>query len=340
MSENKKLKAKHEKIKLKMLRDCRVLITGGAGFIGSHLVERLFQNNKILVIDNLYRGSNLDILSKKYRNFSEKVQLLKNDVRNKETMRSALKTFEPTHAFHLASMAGVGTVINSPADTMEINIIGSHNLMNALTGIRGLEKVIYTSSSEVYGPLAMDANEEGYTTQGSPYDPRWSYAASKLCVEHLLIGYERQYGIPVVVCRPFNIYGPRQIGEGAIHNFIANALAGKPLKIYGDGGQIRAWCYVSDCVDGLLLLAGKGKGVYNIGNPSGALTVYSLALLITEMTGSSSKIVFEKEMTYTDIRLRIPLIKKIRALGFEPKISLREGLAKTIQWYKSGEDFH
>lgn len=311
-----------------------MLITGGAGFVGSYLIENLFGKNEILCFDNLYRGSNIEYLRKKYgKSFDEKVQLVTGDIRDRELVEKAFADFQPDYVFHLASIAGVQTVIRNPLTTLDINVIGSFNILQAARKASP-KKLVFTSTSEVYGPMSFQNREDDYTTQGSPYDPRWSYATSKLFTEHMCVSFEREYGVPVSIARLFNVYGPRQIGEGAIHSFIEKALRNEAIEIHGDGSQIRAWCYIDDCLRGLLLITEKGKGVYNIGSPTEALTVYGLALRIRERMKSDTKIVFAGDQVYTDIKLRVPSIEKIKKLGYEPQICLDEGLDRTIRWYR------
>ena len=141
-------------------------------------------------------------------------------------------------------------------------------------------------------------------------------------------------GIKIAIPRLFNIYGPRQIGSGAIHEFVKRAIDGKPLFLYNDGSQIRAWCYIADCIDGIRLIAEKGNGIYNIGNPYESLSSTALAKIIVEISKSKSKLIFKKLNT-TDIRLRVPNIGKISKLGYVPKFDLRKGLEHTHDWYMS-----
>ena len=313
----------------------RILITGGAGFIGSHLIEKLCGKNVILCFDSVYRGSNIQILrEKRGPSFDETVKFVKGDIRDNELLVKVLNDFQPDYIFHLASVAGVQTVIRNPLMTLDVNVIGSYNLLRSISQYAP-KKLIFTSTSEVYGPITFQNKEEDYTTQGSPYDPRWSYATSKLFVEHMCVSFEREYDIPVAIGRLFNIYGPRQIGEGAVHNFITKCLKKEPIEIHGDGSQIRAWCYVEDCIRGILLMCEKGRGIYNIGNPKEALTTFSLALKIKEKTKSQIPVLFSGEQVYTDVKLRVPSIEKIRKLGYEPQVNLDQGLEKTIDWYSA-----
>jgi len=316
------------------LHDKKIVITGGSGFIGCALFESLLKKNQICIIDNEYHGSNILNVQKKHRKYFEKnVQLIKSDIRRKDKLLEILRDFKPEIVFHLAGITGVRTVMKNPFKVIDVNLNGSYNLAQVLIKVKSIKKLIYSSTSEVYGPSTYKSDEDTFTTQGPPNESRWSYATSKLIGEHIFLAMERQYGIPVSIGRLFNIYGPKQIGSGAIHEFVKRSLSNKPLVIYGDGSQIRAWCYIDDCINGLRIIAEKEKGVYNIGYPDEALTTISLAKLVLEITKSKSKFNFKKIQS-SDIRLRVPNISKISKLGYKPKVTLREGLSKTIEWYK------
>jgi len=319
-----------------VIKNRRIFITGGAGFIGSYLVERLFRNNTITCFDRRARSSNIEYLLHRYgEQLEDKLRLVEGDVRDREAVRDAVTNSSPDFVFHLASLAGVRQVVQKPFETMETNVLGSYNLLSAIREIGSkVQRIMFTSTSEVYGPTTFGAGEDTFTTVGSPYDPRWSYSASKIFVEHLFVALQREIQLPVVIVRPFNVYGPRQIGEGAVHLFLERALRGEPLPVYGGGDQVRAWCYIDDCVDGLLLVAEKGDGIYNIGNPQQALTTYMLAQKIRDMTDGKSEIV-TRDMKFTDVYVRVPSIRRIHALGYKPRVALDEGLKRTIQWYRS-----
>lgn len=310
----------------------RILITGGFGFIGSHLVESLIKNNSICIIDNEYRGSNYTYLKKQFSDDFKNIEYDKIDITDQQKLKHAIKSFKPEIIFHLAGIAGVSTVIKNPMKVIDVNLIGSYNLAKSASDVDSIKKIIYTSTSEVYGNLAFQLSEDDYTTQGSPYDQRWSYATSKLFAEHIFVALEKESGIKVAIPRLFNIYGTRQIGSGAIHEFIKNSINNKPLTLYNDGSQIRAWCYISDCIDALNIITKKGNGIFNVGNPYESLSTTSLANLILDVTKSKSKLIFKKLNT-TDIRLRVPNIDKLSKLGFVPKTTLRSGLQKTFDWY-------
>jgi UDP-glucose 4-epimerase len=189
----------------------------------------------------------------------------------------------------------------------------------------------------VFGTYAFRVDENHMTTQGSVGEARWTYAVSKLAGEHMAHAYHDEFDLPAVSVRPFNVYGPGQIGGGAIRAFIEAALAGQDLVVHGDGSQIRAWCYVDDMIEGLLLALEHPNAVgesFNIGNARSAVTIYDLAQRIKRLTGSAGEIVF-RPLHYTDVELRIPNVDKARELlGFEAQVELDEGLARTISWYR------
>jgi dTDP-glucose 4,6-dehydratase len=200
-----------------------------------------------------------------------------------------------------------------------------------------VERFVDFSTSEVFGTHVYHAEEMSATTLGSVGEARWTYAVSKLAAEHLVHNYGKETGLPTVSIRPFNVFGPRQVGVGAIHTFVVRALMNQPLEIHGDGNQIRAWCYIDDMVEGILLTLTRPEAVghvFNIGNPKGTVTINTLAEKIRALAGSQSEIVFVKK-NYVDVELRIPSIQKAaELLGFQPKVDLNEGLSRTIEWYR------
>jgi UDP-glucose 4-epimerase len=221
---------------------------------------------------------------------------------------------------------------------MRVNLIGTFNALEAaLASADSIERVIEFSTSEVFGTYAYKVDEEHVTTQGSVGEARWTYAVSKLAGEHMAHAYYDELRLPTVSVRPFNVYGPGQVGGGAIRAFIETALAGNDLVIHGDGSQIRAWCYVDDMVEALLLALEHPNAVgqsFNVGNARSAVTIYDLALRIKRMTGLQHDLVF-RPLHYTDVELRIPNVDKARELlGFEAKVELDEGLERTIAWYR------
>lgn len=314
-----------------MVTGKRILITGGAGFIGTHLCRALAEHNAVVVLDNLHRNALQPAGLDRHPN----VELRVGDVTDAQAVREAVR--DCTHVIHLASIAGVDTVMKNPVTTMQTNLLGTINVLQAAHGAGNVERVIDFSTSEVFGRHAFNVTEGDVTSLGAVGEARWTYAVSKLATEHLTFNYHKQHGLPTCAIRPFNIYGPMQVGEGAVHHFIIRALAGESLLVHNDGGQIRAWCYVDDIVAGTLIALTRADAVghsFNIGNPRSTVTIYNLAREVIRLTGSPSTIEFVR-WPFADVELRIPNIDKARdLLGFEPKVDLEEGLQRTIAWYR------
>ena len=291
----------------------RILVTGGAGFIGTTLARQLSADNEVVLYDNLHRnalaGTELE----------GEVELIQGDVLDADALTSALEGM--THLVHAAGIAGVDTVLGSPVTTMRVNVVGTYNALEAaLANRETIERVVEFSTSEVFGQHAFNVSEGHVTTIGSVGEARWTYAVSKLAGEHMSHAYHSELGLPTVSVRPFNVYGPGQIGGGAIRAFIEAALAGRDLTIHGDGSQIRAWTYVEDMVRGVLLALEHPNAVgesFNIGNPRSAVTIFDLAQRIKRLSGCSGEITFQP-LHYVDVELRIPNADKARELlGFD-----------------------
>jgi dTDP-glucose 4,6-dehydratase len=318
------------------IKNKTILITGGAGFIGTALSKKLIKDNFIIVYDNLRRNAlkYTDLPSK--RNF----KLIKGNILDFNFLIKILSKFKPDIILHMAAIAGVDTVIKNPTTTLKVNIVGTYNLLDVLYKlklIKKIERLIYFSSSEVFGINAFKVDEKKALTLQPVGEARWTYAVSKLAGEHLVHAYYKEYGLRIVTLRPFNVYGPGQIGEGAIHCFIERAIKNQPLEIHGEGDQIRSWCYIDDMIQGILLALEKEKAigeVFNIGNPKGTITILSLAEKIVQLANSKSPIIHVPK-PYIDVELRIPDIEKAKKiLGFNPKVDLNEGLKRTIKWYR------
>lgn len=317
-----------------MIKDKRIFLTGGAGFIGTKLCSLLCENNDVLIYDNLRRNAikESDLLCK------ANIKLIQGDILDYQYLRESMSEFKPNIVVHLAAIAGIDTVMKSPVDTMKVNMIGTYHLLEAVKeNVENIDRVIDISTSEVFGSYAYKV-EEGDTTNLQPVgEARWTYSVSKLAGEHLAHSYFKEYGLPVVSIRPFNIYGPGQVGEGAVHQFILRAIRNEEIVVHGDGGQIRSWCYVEDFINGLMLCLEKKEAIgssFNIGNPRGTITISMLAQLIKNISHSTSLIKYIPK-DYVDVELRIPSIEKARkVLNFEPQIDLSEGLAETIDWYR------
>lgn len=317
-----------------MFEGKRVCITGGAGFIGSSLALALADTNEIVLFDNLHRNALGDtgLLDR------PNVTLVQGDVLDVEAVRRAV---DGAHiVVHMASIAGVDTVMKNPVRTMEVSLLGTYNVLEACRGSRSVERFVDFSTSEVFGRYAYRVTEGDATSLGAVGEARWTYAVSKLATEHLAHNYYKQFGLPTVSIRPFNIFGPRQVGEGAVHHFILRALRGEDLVIHNDGAQIRSWCYIDDILKGLLLALERPEAIghsFNVGNPRNTLTIYHLAREIVRIAGSKSRLRLV-EWRFADVELRIPDIDKARQmLGYEPEIDLEEGLLRTVAWYRERE---
>jgi len=314
------------------IRNKKVLITGGAGFIGSRIAERLVENNYIVIYDTLHRNALVHSKIAKHKNLT----LVKGDVMDGAKLKKAAHGCNVI--IHMASIAGVDTVLSMPVKTMEVATIGTYNALKAAVEQKKLDRFIDFSTSEVFGSFAYHVKESDTTILGTVGEARWTYAVSKLCTEHLTLNYYKQFKLPALAIRPFNIYGPAQVGIGAVHRFIVNAIKGEDIVIHNDGSQIRSWCYIDDIVDGIMLCLVKKEAVghtFNIGNPRSTITIYNLALEIKRLSSSGSKIIFEKREA-KDVELRVPDIEKARKiLGYQPKVDLEEGLLRTIQWYRN-----
>ncbi len=310
----------------------RIFITGGAGFIGTTLARRLVDDNLVVALDNLHRDALSGTPLAEHPNFDfHQADVLDRDA-VLELARGA------THIVHCAAIAGVDTVRESPVRTMRVNVVGTYHALEAALATKDtLERFVDFSTSEVFGTHAFNVSEGQVSTIGSVGEARWTYAVSKLAGEHMAHAYHDEFGLPTVTVHPFNIYGPGQIGGGAIRAFIEAALAERDLIIHGDGSQIRAWCYVDDMVEGALLCLERPEAVghaFNIGNSRSTVTVVDLAQRVKRLTGCSGELVFQP-LHYADVELRIPNVQKARELlGFEARVDLDEGLAKTIAWYR------
>ena len=305
------------------------LITGGAGFIGSHLAERLVADNEVVVYDNLRRNALQFAGLDGHRN----LRFIKGDVMDAGAVRPAVDGCDIV--IHCAAIAGVYSVDRNSIATMEVNLFGTNQVVRAALAA-GVGRFIEFSTSEVYGPFIHKGREEGLTTIGPVGENRWVYAASKLASEHLSYAHYREDGLPLTIIRPFNVYGPRQVGDGAIRGIIVQALQHAPITLYNDGTQIRSWCYVADFIEGVLRCAERLEAigqVFNLGNPQATVTNFELAQMIIRLTNSKSDIVFRPHPG-PEVDLRVPSIEKAAVLlGYQPKTSLETGIAQTAAWY-------
>ena len=312
-----------------MIRDKKIFITGGAGFIANSLIRNLIEDNEIVAYDNFRRDTLTDSGFASHSN----LRIVRGDVLDAEAVEESMQGADIV--VHAAAIAGIDTVIKDPVLTMRVNMIGTANVLEAAHRHGITDRVIDFSTSEVFGSVALNSAEGDSTVAGSAGEARWTYAVSKLAGEHLAHAYHARNGMPVVTIRPFNVYGPGQTGEGAIQIFIRRALAGEPIRIDGDGTQIRAWCYVDDFVDGLMRCIERPEAIgqsFNIGNARAITTILGLAQTVCRVLDSSSEIVYGPALA-ADVALRIPsVVKAEEMLGFKAKVDLEEGVRHTALW--------
>lgn len=315
----------------------RVLVTGGAGFIGSHLIDALLKRgDEVLCLDNLTTGSRDNIA---HHRKNPKFQIIKGTILDKDAVESCVRKSDLI--FHLAAAVGVRHIVENPLQSILVNVEGTAVVLEKAN--KHNKKIVIASSSEVYGKSTqIPYREEGDRLLGATTINRWSYAASKAIDEHIALNYA-QAGLPVVILRFFNTYGPR-INEQAygtvIAQFIRQAFLGNPLTVHGDGNQVRCFTYVTDTVAGIIKsseVKGAEGQIFNLGNPR-PFTIRDLAGLVKKLSGSSSPIhhVPYRDYygsSYEDTPVRIPDISKARKiLAFDPQIMLDEGLRRTITW--------
>ena len=304
----------------------RVLATGGAGFIGSHLSDFLLaEGHEIICMDNLLTGSVENVAHIR----SERFTFIKQDVTNYIYLAGPLD-----YVLHFASPASPIDYLEHPIQTLKVGALGTHKALG-LAKEKGA-KFLLASTSEVYGDPLVHPQREDYWGNVNPIGPRGVYDEAKRFAEALTMAYHRTHGLDTRIVRIFNTYGPRmRIRDGrAIPNFIAQALAGEPVTVYGDGSQTRSFCYIDDLVEGItrLMRAGTSEPI-NLGNPD-EMTLLDLAKRIIRLTGSSSSVVFSP-LPQDDPKQRRPDISRARrVLGWEARVELDEGLRRTIEWFR------
>lgn len=318
----------------------RALVTGGAGFIGSHLSEHLLHSgHEVTVVDDLSTGrmANIEHLLER-RDF----RFVLDTVRDEQTMHLLIEDCDVI--FHLAAAVGVQLIVNDPVRTIETNIHGSEVVLAIANKFR--KKILLASTSEVYGKSEkVPFREDDDTVWGPTHFSRWSYACSKAIDEFLGLAYYQQYGLPAVIVRLFNTVGPRQVGQYGmvLPRFVQWALKDEPVCVYGDGQQCRCFCHVDDVIGALtaLMLTPKSNGqLFNIGSDE-ETSIEGLADRVIELTGSKSqkKFVSYEEaygLPFDDMRRRVPCLDKVRkAVGYEPKHDLNATIKSVIDYYKA-----
>jgi dTDP-glucose 4,6-dehydratase len=309
----------------------RILITGGAGFIGSHLCDRLLdQGHAVIAMDNLSTGS-VDNIA--HLAGHERFHFIKHDVTNYIFVEGPLDA-----VFHLASLPSPVDYLNFPIQTLKVGALGTHKTLGL-----ALEKgaiFLLASTSEVYGDPLVHPQAEDYWGNVNPVGPRGVYDESKRFAEALTMAYHNYHGVDTRIVRIFNTYGPRmRMDDGrVVPNFICQALRGEPLTVYDDGSRTRSFCFVDDTVDGMIrLLHATESTPVNIGNPD-EMTILEFAHKVLELVGSDSSITFVKPTdarTADDPKVRSPDIRKAKhVLGWEPRTSLEEGLLQAIRYFR------
>jgi dTDP-glucose 4,6-dehydratase len=305
----------------------RVVVTGAAGFLGSHLCDRLVAAGcEVVGLDNLITGARGNVAHlAKHAGF----RLVEHDVSRRMEIEGAVDA-----VFHFASPASPADYLKLPIQTLKVGSLGTHHALGLAKAKKA--RFVLASTSEVYGDPQVHPQPESYWGHVNPVGPRGVYDEAKRFAEAMAMAYHRVHGVDVRIVRIFNTYGPRmRPNDGrVVSNFIVQALTGKPLTVYGDGSQTRSFCYVDDLIDGVMAVFERGDSApINLGNPT-EFTVLELADLVLKLTSSTSPIVFEP-LPADDPKQRRPDITRARSvLGWEPKIPLEEGLRRTIGYFR------
>lgn len=303
-----------------------ILVTGGAGFLGSHLCDRLIAaGHDVLCVDNFYTGAKRNV---EHLMGHSRFELMRHDV-----------TFplyvEVDEIYNLACPASPIHYQHDPVQTTKTSVHGAINMLGLAKRLKA--RIFQASTSEVYGDPAVHPQPESYWGHVNPIGPRSCYDEGKRCAETLFFDYYRQHALDIKVARIFNTYGPRMHPDDGrvVSNFIVQALKGQPVTIYGDGSQTRSFCYVDDLIDGFVRLMATAKGVtgpINLGNP-GEFSMLELARHVIDMTGSKSKLTF-KPLPQDDPKQRRPdITRAVAELDWQPKVPLKVGLRKTIDYF-------
>ncbi len=304
----------------------RILVTGGAGFIGSHLCERLIKDrNEVVCLDNFFTGRRENVLHLLDNPFFE---LVRHDVIEPILL-------EVDEIYNLACPASPVHYQYNPVKTIKTNVMGTLNMLGLAKRVRA--RILQASTSEVYGNPLVHPQKEDYWGNTNPIGPRACYDEGKRCAETLMFAYNAQNNVDIRVVRIFNTYGPRMLENDGrvVSNFIVQALKGEDITVYGDGSQTRSFCYVDDLIEAMIRMMGKDglSGPVNLGNPS-EFTVVELADIVKRMTGSSSRIVFKKLPKDDPLQRQPDISLAKKELGWEPSVELERGLERTIEYFR------
>jgi dTDP-glucose 4,6-dehydratase len=308
----------------------KILVAGGAGFIGSHLCERLVSNNKVICIDNLITGSKNNI---KHLLSNSNFEYLEYDISSNEFLDN-IKLKDLDEIYNLASPASPIDYLQHPIETLKVGSVGSSNLLELARLLKS--KILFASTSEVYGDPLEHPQKEEYWGNVNPVGVRSCYDEAKRFMEALAVAYKRVYKLDIRIARIFNTYGPRmRLDDGrVVPNFVSQAIKGEPLSIYGDGKQTRSFCYVSDLVDGLVkLMLSDIDTPVNLGNPE-ERTIIDFADAVIKITKTKLEFNYQN-IPEDDPKKRKPDISKAKKhLDWEPVVSLEEGLSSTIEYFR------
>ena len=305
----------------------RIVVTGAAGFLGSHLCDHLLaKGHTVIGLDNLITGSTRNI---EHLAGNDRFSFVKHDVTEYIYVTGSVDA-----VLHFASPASPVDYLEYPIQTLKVGALGTHKALGLAREKQA--RVLIASSSEVYGDPLVHPQREDYWGNVNPIGPRGVYDEAKRFAEAMAFAYHRTHGIDTKIARIFNTYGPRmRSGDGrVVPNFITQSLAGKPLTVYGDGGQTRSFCFVADLIEGIFrLLVSDINEPVNLGNPN-EMKIIDFARKVIELTGSNSDIVFER-LPVDDPKVRQPDIDRAKSkLGWEPRVSLDDGLRDTIEFFK------
>ncbi len=305
----------------------RVVVTGGAGFLGSHICDRLIRDgHSVVCLDNLITGSLANVA---HLDHEARFTLARHDVSRYISVDGPVDA-----VFHFASPASPIDYLELPIQTLKVGSLGTHNALGLAMAKRA--RFLLASTSEVYGDPQVHPQPETYWGHVSPVGPRGVYDEAKRFAEAMTMAYHRYHGVDTRIVRIFNTYGPRmRPNDGrVVSNFIVQALKGEPLTVYGEGLQTRSFCYVDDEIEGLMRLFERGShDPTNIGNPA-EFTVHQLADMVAELVGSNTEVIF-KPLPTDDPKVRCPDISKAAVeLGWEPQVTLEEGLKRTIEFFR------